>query len=278
MLITIIIQSTHVLCDTYLYLVYQVYCLLNKSSDLVKMWLNKLLCLLIMCLYIVNLLSDLLYTVLYLQNHHLIHSTRQKTSHEQRGAILCERGLNVPISLPVPVPVLSPCTWRGNFHTLPFETSSVSSVTLCLVRVYLRSLTPAASTLWIKCLISDLRTLTWQERKWPIVETSPSEVYKFPEISRLIFLQPSATLSTIQGRVYEVEAPNNVWHIDGNHKRIRWKLVIHGAIDCFFWVIQFLNCSTNNRAETVWIQSCMYILCTYTLGYLHWWKCSLSLG
>ena len=37
--------------------------------------------------------------------------------------------------------------------------------------------------------------------------------------------------TTIQRRVYEVEAPNSIWHIDGNHKLIRWKLVIHGAID-----------------------------------------------
>lgn len=30
---------------------------------------------------------------------------------------------------------------------------------------------------------------------------------------------------TVQRRTYSVEAPNSLWHIDGNHKLIRWKLV-----------------------------------------------------
>ena len=58
--------------------------------------------------------------------------------------------------------------------------------------------------------------------------------------------------TTIRRRVYEVEAPNSVWHIDGHHKLIRWKFVIHGAIDGFSRIIPFLQCSTNNRAETVY--------------------------
>ncbi|KAK2548345.1 hypothetical protein P5673_031504 [Acropora cervicornis] len=39
--------------------------------------------------------------------------------------------------------------------------------------------------------------------------------------------------------------------LDGNHKLIRWRFVIHGAIDGFSRVIVFLCCSTNNKAETV---------------------------
>ncbi len=39
--------------------------------------------------------------------------------------------------------------------------------------------------------------------------------------------------------------------MDGNHKLIRWKFVIHGAIDGFSRLIAFLKCSTNNREETV---------------------------
>ena len=57
--------------------------------------------------------------------------------------------------------------------------------------------------------------------------------------------------STIRQRVYEVEAPNCVWHLDGNHKLIRWKYVVHGAIDGYSRVIPFLCCSTNNMAQTV---------------------------
>ena len=36
--------------------------------------------------------------------------------------------------------------------------------------------------------------------------------------------------TTIRRRRYHVDAPNDVWHMDGNHKLIRWKFVIHGAI------------------------------------------------
>ena len=56
---------------------------------------------------------------------------------------------------------------------------------------------------------------------------------------------------TIRRRVYCVDGPNNLWHIDGNHKLIRWKVVIHGGIDGHSRTIVFLHCATNNRAETV---------------------------
>ena len=39
---------------------------------------------------------------------------------------------------------------------------------------------------------------------------------------------------------------------DGHHKLIRWRMVTHGAIDGFSRLIVFLQCSTNNRASTVY--------------------------
>ena len=45
--------------------------------------------------------------------------------------------------------------------------------------------------------------------------------------------------------------PNALWHQDGNHKLIRWRLVVHGAIDGYSRLITFLNCSNNNFASTV---------------------------
>lgn len=39
--------------------------------------------------------------------------------------------------------------------------------------------------------------------------------------------------------------------MDGYHKLIRWRLVIHGCIDGYSRTVVFLNCSTNNRASTV---------------------------
>lgn len=39
--------------------------------------------------------------------------------------------------------------------------------------------------------------------------------------------------SVIRRRIYSAPHPNAVWHLDGNHKMIRWKLVIHAGIDGF---------------------------------------------
>ncbi|KAJ7199991.1 hypothetical protein GGX14DRAFT_296697, partial [Mycena pura] len=35
----------------------------------------------------------------------------------------------------------------------------------------------------------------------------------------------------ITRRVYKSSRPNAVWHIDGHHKLINWRIVIHGIID-----------------------------------------------
>ena len=56
---------------------------------------------------------------------------------------------------------------------------------------------------------------------------------------------------TIRRRTYHVEGPNVVWHVDGNHKLIRWRMVIHGSIDGYSRSVTFLKCSNNNRASTV---------------------------
>lgn len=40
--------------------------------------------------------------------------------------------------------------------------------------------------------------------------------------------------------------------IDGNHKLIRWKFVVHAGIDGFSRMIVYLQCSTNNRSSTVY--------------------------
>ena len=57
--------------------------------------------------------------------------------------------------------------------------------------------------------------------------------------------------NVVKRRVYSVDHPNSVWHLDGNHKLIRWRLVIHAAIDGYSRTITFLKCSNNNRATTV---------------------------
>ena len=34
-------------------------------------------------------------------------------------------------------------------------------------------------------------------------------------------------------RMYSVPMPNSLWHIDGYHKLIRWRIIVHGGIDGF---------------------------------------------
>ncbi|KAL2096844.1 hypothetical protein ACEWY4_006051 [Coilia grayii] len=61
----------------------------------------------------------------------------------------------------------------------------------------------------------------------------------------------SLQLHTVRRRRYSVPGPNSLWHIYGNHKLIRWRIVIHGGIDGFSRLIVYLNAATNNRASTV---------------------------
>lgn len=55
----------------------------------------------------------------------------------------------------------------------------------------------------------------------------------------------------VRRRVYSVPHPNALWHMDGNHKLIRWRLVIHGMIDGFSRTVIYLKCADNNRSSTV---------------------------
>lgn len=54
----------------------------------------------------------------------------------------------------------------------------------------------------------------------------------------------------IRRRVYTSPFPNYVWHIDGNHKLVRWRMVVHHAIDGYSRMVVYARCSSNNRAET----------------------------
>ena len=52
-------------------------------------------------------------------------------------------------------------------------------------------------------------------------------------------------------RKYQVASPNALWHLDGYHKLIRWKLVVHGGIDGFSRLIVYLKVAPNNCSSTV---------------------------
>ena len=51
-------------------------------------------------------------------------------------------------------------------------------------------------------------------------------------------------------RKCNVQSPNELWHVDGYHKLIRWNIVIHGGIDGFSRVVTYLKAATNNTAQT----------------------------
>lgn len=57
--------------------------------------------------------------------------------------------------------------------------------------------------------------------------------------------------SILHRRRYHVPSPNALWHLDGYHKLIRWRYVIHGAIDGYSRLIMFLNVAPNNKSDTV---------------------------
>jgi hypothetical protein len=57
--------------------------------------------------------------------------------------------------------------------------------------------------------------------------------------------------TVIRRRGYNVFSPRALYHIDGNHKLIKWRFVTHGMIDGYSRMIIFLKCSVNNKASTV---------------------------
>lgn len=52
-------------------------------------------------------------------------------------------------------------------------------------------------------------------------------------------------------RRYNVCMPNSLWHIDGNHKLIKWRIVIHGGIDGYSRLPVYLHAANNNKSATV---------------------------
>jgi hypothetical protein len=56
---------------------------------------------------------------------------------------------------------------------------------------------------------------------------------------------------TIQRRVYSVIGPHHLWHHDGNHKLIRYGIVIHGCIDGRTRTVIYLGARDNNFSTTV---------------------------
>ncbi len=48
-----------------------------------------------------------------------------------------------------------------------------------------------------------------------------------------------------------VPMPNSLWHFDGHHRLIRWRIIVHGCIDGFSRLPLFLKVATDNTSDTV---------------------------
>ena len=82
--------------------------------------------------------------------------------------------------------------------------------------------------------------IQWSRVRSALWRTDPSGI-----------LLRTSQLNIVNRRHYRVPGPRSLWHMDGNHKLIRWGFVIHGCVDGFSRRIMFLKCSTNNKAVTV---------------------------
>ncbi|KAF5344872.1 hypothetical protein D9758_011570 [Tetrapyrgos nigripes] len=79
----------------------------------------------------------------------------------------------------------------------------------------------------------------------------------------------------IQRTQYWVPGPNSLWHNDGQHGLIRYRIVIHGFIDGASRLVLDVVASDNNRAETVYavfegicqINMIMKVMCCQVHGY-----------
>ena len=61
----------------------------------------------------------------------------------------------------------------------------------------------------------------------------------------------SRSKKPIQRRVYSVAGPHHLWHHDGNHKLIKYGIVIHGCIDGRTRTIIYLSASDSNSSQIV---------------------------
>ena len=69
--------------------------------------------------------------------------------------------------------------------------------------------------------------------------------------------------TTVGRRAYSVASSNALWHIDGLHCLVRWRIVVHGGIDGFSCRTVYLEASTN-RAQTV---LSLFLQATRTCGW-----------
>ena len=60
-----------------------------------------------------------------------------------------------------------------------------------------------------------------------------------------------STRRRLERRTYNVKGPNHLWHIDANHKLIRWYIIILEVIDGFICLPLSLECIDSNKASII---------------------------
>ncbi|KAL2076359.1 hypothetical protein ACEWY4_028060 [Coilia grayii] len=80
--------------------------------------------------------------------------------------------------------------------------------------------------------------------QWRRVAASLHRVDALGIISRL------AGLGCVVRRTYRVRGPLSLWHVDTNHKLIRYNIVLFGAVDGYSRKVMCLNAANNNLAST----------------------------
>ncbi|XP_052780602.1 uncharacterized protein LOC128217486, partial [Mya arenaria] len=84
-----------------------------------------------------------------------------------------------------------------------------------------------------------------------VQEKQVRDALKYCDPQGVLFRRLLLSACRVQRRVYNVRAPLALWHINGNHKLIRWRFVIHGGIDGYSRLPVSLKVNTNNSAVSV---------------------------
>ena len=66
----------------------------------------------------------------------------------------------------------------------------------------------------------------------------------------------------LKRRIYNLKGANHLWHIDTNHKLVKWYLIIFEAIDGYSRLPISLECISNNKAPKV--LAC-FLKCVHTM-------------
>lgn len=128
---------------------------------------------------------------------------------------------------------------RKEFNTRQENFTRISEEELCEVVQSVRNLTPNIGQ---SRMLGALRSRGLHIQRWKVRQC-------------LRKLDPIGTALrghvAVYRRRYSVPYPNYLWHLDGNHKLIHWRLVVHACIDGFSRMIIYLTCANNNLASTV---------------------------